>query len=124
MSLYGTLVRKVLFPFWEGRVRGRPTLERLAWLERMQWRPRAELETFQLAQLQKLIAHARANVPFYRDRLPERIDDLAELRKIPLLARSEARNAGDRRTSSAPPLPTVRKATSGTMGQPLEFGYE
>ncbi len=59
MSLYGALLRDVLIPGWEGRLRGRPTHARLDWLERTQWRPLEELEALQLGALRRLLKHAQ-----------------------------------------------------------------
>jgi phenylacetate-CoA ligase len=43
---------------------------------------------------------------------------------LPVLRRADARAAGRLRASMAPPLPTLRKQTSGTTGEPLLFGFE
>lgn len=126
MDLYGELLRAVLLPTWEGAVRRRPTLDRLAWLERTEWRSRDELEAMQLDALNALVRHAREHVPYYR----ERLDGLGELRalddlaRVPILSHDEAREGARRRESHADPKPTIRKQTSGTTGEPLLIGYE
>ena len=48
----------------------------------------------------------------------------ADLQSIPLLTRDEAQESTARRKSSAPPFISIKKRTSGSTGQPLEFGYE
>src|SRR5688572_3440097 len=129
-DIYSTLFQKVLYPAWEGRLRGRPTLAHLAWLEKTQWRPLDELQALQDAALKKLLHHAYENVPFYRARMqsagvhPSEIRGARDLSRIPILTRSESRESGEARKSTAPPLPTVMKSTSGTMRQPLQFGYD
>jgi phenylacetate-CoA ligase len=129
-DLYGALFRNVLLPTFERRVRRRPTLDYLGELERTQWASLDELCARQLGDLQRLLRHAYANVPWYRERLaelgaePGDFKALEDLARLPLLRRQDARAAGDRRKSTAPPLPAVMKSTSGTMGQPLAFGYD
>lgn len=127
---YGFLFRRVLQPAWESGVRRRPTLERLESLWRSQWYSAAELEALQLKELRRLLDHAQANVPFYRRRFAEldlRASDvraLGDLWRLPVLSRDEAALSLSERLSSAPPLPTIRKMTSGTTGQPLEIAYD
>jgi phenylacetate-CoA ligase len=54
----------------------------------------------------------------------EDVRSLDDLQRLPILERSEAREAGETRASTAAPLPTIRKNTSGSSGQPLAFGYD
>ncbi len=129
-DVYGRFFRSVLFPTWEGTVRRRPTLSRLAYLERMQWRSKDELEATQLGSLRRLLRHAYDNVPYYRQRwdaagLSDRdVTTLEDLTKLPVLTREEARAHAAELASSAPPVIEVRKNTGGTTGQPLLFGYD
>jgi len=67
-DMYGALLRNVLVPGWESGIRRRPTLQRLAWLEKTQWRSLDELEALQAADLKRLWRHTFAHVPFYRQR--------------------------------------------------------
>ncbi len=70
-------------------------------LERSQWWPAEKLEAAQFGQLQRLLAHARRSVPFYRERLknaptaPGSAFDLDSWREIPILRREDVQNAGD-----------------------------
>jgi phenylacetate-CoA ligase len=129
-QVYGALFRNVLLPSFERGVRKRPTLDYLAELERSQWLSKDELLARQLGDLRKLLAHAHANVPWYREKMdaigaePGDFTRLEDLAKVPILRRKDARDAGDRRKSTAAPFPDVMKSTSGTMGQPLAFGYD
>ncbi|MSP61028.1 MAG: phenylacetate--CoA ligase family protein [Myxococcales bacterium] len=129
-DLYGGLFRKLLFPAWEGVIRSRPTLKILADLQQTEWRGADEILAAQGEALARLITHAYTHVPWYRARLdeagvrPDAIRAPADLARLPLLTRADARAAGDARCSTAPPRATIRKATSGTMGQPLAFGYD
>lgn len=129
-DLYGALFRNVLLPTFERRIRRRPTLDYLRELESTQWHSLDELLARQQRDLAALLRHSHAHVPWYREKMKEigaepgdfkSLDDLA---RLPLLRRQNAREAGDRRKSTAPPLPAVMKSTSGTMGQPLAFGYD
>jgi phenylacetate-CoA ligase len=130
MDAYGTLFRSVLYPAYESVLRGRPTLARLDYLERTQWRSADELASIQSGALQRLLKHAFAHVPFYRQRFeaagltPSDIRTVEDLQKLPLLTRAEASASSEARRSSAPPLPTIRKSTSGSSGAPLTFAYD
>jgi phenylacetate-CoA ligase len=130
VDTYAELFRRVLYPAWETGVRRRPTLRLERWLEQTERRPIEEIEALQLGALRHLLAHAYANVPFYRARMdeaglrPTDVRTLADLGRLPLLERREVRAAGDARRSTAPPLPTIAKNTSGSSGEPLAFAYD
>lgn len=130
MDIYGPFFRSVLFPLWETRVRQRPTVERWKELQRTQWLSYDELHAIQSRALSRLIDHAHANVPYYRERFdaagvaPTDVRTAEDLLKLPILRREDLRRAGDRRESTAPPLVEIRKQTSGTTGEPLLFGFE
>jgi phenylacetate-coenzyme A ligase PaaK-like adenylate-forming protein len=127
---YGEFYRRALFPLWDRRVKRRATLDHLRFLERSQWRSSSEIAAFQSAELRRLLHHAYAHVPFYRDRFnaaglhPTDIVTGADLEALPLLSRSEAQESGAQRRSLAPPHPWITKRTSGSTGQPLEFVYD
>lgn len=129
-DVYGQVFRRVIYPGWETRLRGRPTLSHLRRLERTQWCSLDELHELQRVELGKLLAHAQQCVPYYRASLeraglePARLRYVDELRKLPLLTREEATRHFEARKSCAPPLPSIDKATSGTTGQPLVFAYD
>jgi phenylacetate-coenzyme A ligase PaaK-like adenylate-forming protein len=127
---YGILFRRVLFPGWERGIRRRPTLEHLASLRRSQWFGADRLRALQSIGFERLLEHAYRNVPFYRKRMdevglrPEAIHGIEDLRSLPLLTREEARRSLAERSSTAPPLPEIKKTTSGTSGNPLPFAYD
>jgi phenylacetate-CoA ligase len=130
VDLYGSLFRSVLFPVWETHVRRRPVIERWRRLQRTQWLSSDELCAMQAASLTRLIEHAYHHVPMYRDRFaalgltPSDVRRPDDLQKLPILRRSDLRTGGRARESTVPPLPTIRKQTSGTSGEPLLFGFE
>jgi phenylacetate-CoA ligase len=130
MDLYGSLVRRVLYPAWESGVRRRPTLDRLRRLRALERASLAELEAFQRHELAALLRHAARHVPHYRRLFAEAgvgsedirgPDDLA---RLPVLTRQAARDSAAARTSTAPPLPEIEKTTGGTTGEPLVIRYD
>ncbi|HEY7955971.1 MAG TPA: phenylacetate--CoA ligase family protein [Polyangia bacterium] len=129
-DLYARLFRRVLQPGYETLLRRRPTLSRLAHLEKTQLRPLDEICAQQVADLRRLLSHAHRHVPYYRRVLdeagvaPERVRSLDDLWRVPILRREQARAAGEERASTAPPFAVVRKGTSGSSGVPLTFGYD
>ena len=96
--------------------------------ETNQWRARDEQINYQERLLRRIVQHAYAHVPYYRElfdglRLrPGDIQNLADLEKIPLLtketlSREFKRLQADNRARHRPQLMT----TSGTTGRRLEF---
>jgi phenylacetate-CoA ligase len=133
MDAYGHLFEHVLFPVWEGGLRGRPTLQRLRYLEQTQWRSRDEIEAIRTSELRQLLKHAQANVPYYREQFAaagldagdvRELRSTADLMKFPVLEHGRARDTVAERTATIGPRIGVHKGTSGTMGRPLVFGYE
>src|SRR5206468_12308045 len=118
---------RAFFPAWE-RIRGRNTLDRLAELERSQWLSLEDLLARQLRDLRELLDHAQAHVPYYRERLAGTsaadIRTHDDLLRIPILGRDDAQASSKERRSTVPPFVEIEKATSGTLGKPLKFGYE
>src|SRR6185369_8510315 len=127
MSLRGQLFRKALFPLWETGVRRRPTMKYLRMMQDSQWWSLDQLLDFQSKELERLVRHSFAHVPFYRRRFeeaglgPDDIRTVEDLHKLPILTRDQARSATDLE-STAIYFPELRKLTVGTTGQPLAFG--
>ncbi len=98
--------------------------------ESMYW-PSSQMQDYQLAQLEKLVRHAKQNVPFYAKRLdclfkPDCSIDWSRWRNIPILSRKEARDSGEDMISAVnPPLHgTVQTTfTSGSSGIPLRVSF-
>src|SRR5688572_25888889 len=109
MDTYGFLFRNAVLPLWEGRLRGRRTLEHLRRLERTQGCSLDELEALQSEALARLIEHAQRHVPYYRDLDPVR--DVHGLAALPLLTREAAASSYEQRRSTAGPLPEIAKMT-------------
>jgi phenylacetate-CoA ligase len=128
MDLYGRLLQRVLFPAWE-ELRGRPTVELTEYVGLTQWWTLDELRALQSGFLRRLVRHAYAHTAFYRERFdaagvsPEDIRSPADLIKLPLLERAEARGASTAREATAPPFAAVRKQTSGSTGEPMVIAY-
>jgi len=130
MDAYGRIYARVLYPAWEAGLRRRPTLQYLRYLEQTEWRSLDELEAMQLASLRGLLAHAHRNVPHYRRLMdaagmdPRDLRSVADLARLPILGRDEARDTVEARTATAGATLDIKKSTSGTLGRPLVFGYE
>jgi phenylacetate-CoA ligase len=129
-DFYGQLFRRLLYPGWESGIRKRPTLAYLRRLECTQWCSLDELHALQHAELQRLLSHAWQSVPHYRARFeqagfdPSQLRHVDDLRKLPLLTREDAMRHFEARKSLGAPRPSIDKATSGTTGAPLVFGYD
>ena len=89
-------------------------------LDRTQWWKAEEIEARQRDQLAALLAHARATVPWYRERL--RGLDVSRWREIPLLRKDDVRRRRAELLSRRVPAdhgPTHEAKTSGSTGEPL-----
>jgi phenylacetate-CoA ligase len=127
VDVYGVALGKFLYPTWE-RLRGRPTFELLAQLRRSERSSVDELVALRTGFLRRLVRHAYHRTHYYHRAfeqiglLPDDIETLADLSKIPLLSRELAQLSTDARTASWPAA-SFRKTTSGSTGQPLEVRY-
>lgn len=129
MSLYEKLFRHALFPFYETVLRRRKTLGYLAEYERNQWLSPEAVEVLQWAKLKRLVEHCWREVPYYRRQwaalgiAPDDIRSLADYQRLPMLGKSEIReNFADLQASSWRGR-LMFKATGGSTGEPLRFGY-
>src|SRR5687768_10579273 len=101
-------------------------VKRLA--EREQW-SRAEIEAYQLTELNRIWSHATECVPYYRslaaDRgLPKRFATLAEFReRVPVLNKSSVRQTPGQFLSERS-QPGSWERTSGSTGMPLNLYHD
>jgi len=109
--------------------RGAQLLSLLYQFEQTQWWPAERLLEYQLRQIQQLLRHAAATVPFYRARLAEAGIDPARgltldaFRALPLLTRRDIQSAGTALHSDgslAAYLPVSETHTSGSTGEPVK----
>jgi phenylacetate-CoA ligase len=98
-------------------------------LEESEWWPPEKLLAHQLYQIQNVVDHAQATVPFHKERLapfaswPPGSLTLERFRDVPIMSRVEVQAAGkDLQTRRLPsghgPTSTVK--TSGSTGRPVE----
>lgn len=121
--LYSNVVKPVLASLRgdRGPVRKRSAREVLSL-------PRAAMRARRLEMLRRLLVHAHATVPHYRERFdavgfrPEALRDLDGLRALPRLTRAELAGAGERLLSSAfAGVPLVEARTGGTTSASVPF---
>ncbi len=111
-------------------VTGRRVLDRLDELNRTQWWSRADLLALQRRKLHHLLSYAYRYVPYYRhlfDRVgfrPEAVlDDVAALRRLPILTKATIRANFDAllTTESRRRAHLSQLTTGGSTGHPLVF---
>jgi phenylacetate-CoA ligase len=129
LSFYAWAYRHLFFPTWQRLVHRRPIAAHLDLLEATQWLSADEMERVQVSELRALLAHAGANVPYWRElfarlgfdaRDVRTRDDLAAL---PILTREIVRERHDDLIDPARRGTNIKKGTSGTTGTPLQFEY-
>lgn len=114
LSAYGIRLRRLRY--------GRTGRETLAWLRQSQWMPIENVRAYQVQTLSELVAHAAADVPFYRGRGLDgiEVDSLDHLSEIPLLSKTEVQQAGRRMISDRYRGRRLTEVhTGGTTGKPL-----
>ena len=127
MSLHTVFARHVLAPAYD-LARGTHTMRHLRELEESQWWPLERIQELQSQRLQRLVEHAYSRVPYYRrvmdehGLIPSDIRTVADLPKLPILAKADIRAAGDSLISSDFDRRQLRgMRTSGSTGEPLAF---
>jgi phenylacetate-CoA ligase len=103
--------------------------KQLEWLKSFQHATREEIYSFQLNTIRDLLNHCYRNVPFYRKSWrssgfnPDRFRELELLENVPVTTRADLRLHFPSGTCAhnVSVLRRVRKSTSGSTGQPLEF---
>lgn len=126
---YEAVFRHVLFPAYETGLRRRRTLAYLAGYQRDQWLAPEQIAALQWQRLQQLLEHCQREVPYYRRRWRELgivaadIRSLDDYAKLPLLTKADIRNHFDELTADSWRGRLLTKATGGSTGEPLRFGY-
>ena len=129
MSVYEQLFRRVLYPAYESGLRRRRTLDYLAGYERDQWLAPEQIRALQLERLQRLLRHCEQHVPWYRRRWRELgiaaadIRSLDDYARLPVLGKDEIRAHFDEFKADGWHDRLLYKATGGSTGQPMRFGY-
>jgi len=128
-SLYGRLYRNCLFPAYEF-MRGRKTLRYLDDLERSQWLPPDEVRERQWRALKRILAHAYAEVPFYRRAFdeagvsPDDVRTWDDFARLPFLEKRHLQeNQEELIAESYRNRPLIVSHSGGSTGQPVEFKY-
>jgi phenylacetate-CoA ligase len=125
MRLYTAFVAECLFPLHEALKR-HPTVGVRRHLETSQWLRWDEIAALQIRRARQFLTDCAAEVPYYRDLFrscgfdPSRFDDLAQLRRLPLLTKPIIRANFDRLKSEHRP-PGRLFSTTGSTGDPLRF---
>jgi len=128
MRLYEHAFRRVLYPAYEA-ARGRHTLRYLDEYEANQWRSPEQLAGIQFARLKALVAHCWSEVPFYRARWesagfePGDLKSMQDYARLPVLTKADIRSHFDDLHARSLRAGLLYKATGGSTGEPLRFGY-
>lgn len=121
--------RHLICPVHE-RLLNRPTFRCLRELEWSQWASPDDLKTLQQAKLRRLLQHAGAHTPFYRERFRKaeidvNADDPFEMLKcLPLLDKDDIRASLDDMLWHEAPAGLFRHNTGGSTGEPLIFFFD
>lgn len=126
MTIYGTMFRDLLFPFYE-KIQGRNTPRYLKEANNRLSATTIAIEEFQLQQLKSLLIYCNKNVPYYQSQWekigfdPELITHVSDLEKLPVLTKDDVRNHYDDLIPSFKKVSNIVKSTGGSTGQPFHF---
>ena len=129
MAAYEKLFGGVLFPLYESGLRRRKTLAYLREYEANQWLSRDEIAALRWRKLERLLHYCFEEVPYYRRRwseagiTPHDIRNEQDYAKLPLLTKDEIRAHADELVAKSWRGRLLFKATGGSTGEPLRFGY-
>ncbi len=117
----------IVLPAYETLLHRRKTLRYWKSLERTQWRAREELEQIQFEALLRLIQHAFAHCPYYREQWsqlglkPGALESIDSFNRWPILSREIIRKNRLRLRAQIPGMTLMSKSTGGSSGEPLHF---
>ncbi|HEY4293682.1 phenylacetate--CoA ligase family protein [Luteibacter sp.] len=129
MKAYETLMRRVLWPAYEGGLRRRETPRHMRRYEREQWLSPKEIQALQFERLKRLLDWCYREVPYYRRRwdaegiVPRDIRGMDDVAKLPVLTKADIREHADELKAVSLKGSLAYKATGGSTGEPLRFGY-
>ena len=129
MNFYYTLFSKVFEPAFERGIKGRNTIRIAKTLKTSEQWSLEKLKKFQLNELKKLLQHAEKQVPYWNKVfeevgfLPDSINSVEDLHKLPLLTKEIINQQGDRCIAENFKGKTWAKTTGGSTGVPLSFHY-
>jgi phenylacetate-CoA ligase len=126
MGLLDRACRRLIHPLWARHEDPRAAALRRE-LDRRQFDSPEVIRARQRAGLRRLLRHAEATVPYYRELFarsgvrPEDITTEDDLRALPVLTKTDIRRHGPQLISGSYPKAALRlKQTSGSTGVPLE----
>ncbi|MGB6144745.1 phenylacetate--CoA ligase family protein [Rhodanobacter sp. UC4437_H4] len=128
-SWYEKAFSRVLYPLWESGLRRRHTLAYLADYQRDQWLAPEQIAALQWQRLKRLLEHCEQKVPYYRQRWREAGIAVADIRnlddyaQLPVLTKADIRQHFDALQAEGWHDRVLTKATGGSTGDPLRFGY-
>ncbi|MEM9137423.1 MAG: AMP-binding protein, partial [Cyanobacteria bacterium P01_F01_bin.42] len=130
MSLYGHLIRRVVFPLYEKGLRGRPTVRYFRDYQENEFLSESNLLDLQARKLVALLRHCYQQVPYYQQVFNQRgippadIPTIDELSILPILDKKSIRQNYQSLISKESSPSPVRKATGGSTGVPLTFEHD
>ncbi|MGB3381053.1 MAG: phenylacetate--CoA ligase family protein [Rhodanobacter sp.] len=128
-SWYEKAFSRVLYPLWESGLWRRHTLAYLADYQRDQWLAPEQIAALQWQRLKRLLEHCEQKVPYYRQRWREAGIAVADIRnlddyaQLPVLTKADIRQHFDALQAEGWHDRVLTKATGGSTGDPLRFGY-
>ena len=128
-SWYEKAFSRVLYPLWESGLWRRHTLAYLADYQRDQWLAPEQIAALQWQRLKRLLEHCEQKVPYYRQRWREAGVAVADIRnlddyaQLPMLTKADIRQHFDALQAEGWHDRVLTKATGGSTGDPLRFGY-
>ncbi len=128
MSLYGSIYRKSIFPFYSKYIKKNSVYTEYCQATQRLSLDKEQLQKFQWLRLEKLLKHCWDNVPFYKKSWQQagisdisEIKNLADFTKLPVLTKQDVNDNYEQLIPESAKGKNIKKTTGGSTGQPFKF---
>jgi phenylacetate-CoA ligase len=130
MGIYGSVYKRVLFPFYEQVLRGRNTLRLLKTMEQDQWLPAQTLRERQWERVRHVLRYCEEHVPYYGRAFAEagvraeQVRSPEDMARLPMLSKDDLRHHHDELIAPERRAGLYALTTSGSSGVPVRVALD
>ncbi len=113
-KVYNRVLEHAVLPLGD-RIEGGSFMRWLKQYRREQWLPAQQLHELQRARLAKMLAHARTNIPFYKNIPSASTDPFLDIRQFPIMRKKDVKEHLDKLLTQ-PKKMLIAESGSGSSG--------